>query len=384
MAQGTTKGVPIDTDVALAANSDILVPSQKAVKTYADTKVSSVIGTSPIISSGETFPSISIPQADGHTDGYLSASDFTIFSGKGDGDMLLASTQTNSGTKTFLNTTFLLRNVANTFNGSFTNTNTADRIYTLPDTTTALAGLAVPINNFTGRITMGTTTGTSLLCFPDAGTTAADGIQFGSGTSNLYRSAANTLKTDGFLVQAAPTLTGSMTTSALSISQTLNTTGAPDIINLDITNTASSSATNLLNLKVGGVSAFSVNRFGATRIGLTSGNNWLFSSNQLISSQNAFIAASGNVILGTSAFVGGIQANNTGGKVCDTGVNTAITTSAVLEVVSTTKGFLPPRMTSAQRLAIATPATGLMVYQTDGTEGLYIKKSGGWALITAV
>jgi hypothetical protein len=34
MAQGTTKGVPIDTDNTLAANSDILVPSQKAIKAY--------------------------------------------------------------------------------------------------------------------------------------------------------------------------------------------------------------------------------------------------------------------------------------------------------------------------------------------------------------
>ena len=189
-----------------------------------------------------------------------------------------------------------------------------------------------------------------------------------------------TVKTDGFLVQVAPTLTGSTATSALNISQTINTTGSPDVINLDVTHT-NSTATNLLNLKVGGVSAFSVNRFGATKIGLTTGNNWLFSSNQLISSQNAFIAANGNVVLGTSAFVGGIQANNTGGKVCDVGVNTAITTSAVFEIVSTTKGFLPPRMTSAQRLAISSAATGLIVYQTDGTEGLYIRKSGGWVFI---
>jgi hypothetical protein len=34
MAQGTTKGVPIDIDNTLAADSDILVPSQKAVKAY--------------------------------------------------------------------------------------------------------------------------------------------------------------------------------------------------------------------------------------------------------------------------------------------------------------------------------------------------------------
>lgn len=57
--------------------------------------------------------------------------------------------------------------------------------------------------------------------------------------------------------------------------------------------------------------------------------------------------------------------------------------SALLEVRSSdayVRGFLPPRMTSAQRTAIATPATGLMVYQTDGTEGLYIYKSTGWVL----
>lgn len=34
MSQGFTRGVPIDTDVNLTANSDLLVPSQKAVKAY--------------------------------------------------------------------------------------------------------------------------------------------------------------------------------------------------------------------------------------------------------------------------------------------------------------------------------------------------------------
>lgn len=38
--------------------------------------------------------------------------------------------------------------------------------------------------------------------------------------------------------------------------------------------------------------------------------------------------------------------------------------SAQLNVVSTTKGFLPPRVTTTQRDAISSPATGLMVYNT--------------------
>lgn len=60
---------------------------------------------------------------------------------------------------------------------------------------------------------------------------------------------------------------------------------------------------------------------------------------------------------------------------------TAPEASAVLEVNSTTKGFLFPRMTSAQRLAIGSPATGLMVYQTDSREGVYIYKSFGWVQV---
>jgi len=39
--------------------------------------------------------------------------------------------------------------------------------------------------------------------------------------------------------------------------------------------------------------------------------------------------------------------------------------SSILDVTSTTKGFLPPRMTKAQRNAIAAPAEGLMIYQTE-------------------
>jgi len=52
--------------------------------------------------------------------------------------------------------------------------------------------------------------------------------------------------------------------------------------------------------------------------------------------------------------------------------------TAALEVSATDKGFLPPRMTAAQRAAILSPAIGLMVYQTDGTAGLYVFNGANW------
>lgn len=54
-------------------------------------------------------------------------------------------------------------------------------------------------------------------------------------------------------------------------------------------------------------------------------------------------------------------------------------TSAILDVKSTTKGVLIPRMTFAQRNAIISPAKGLLVFQTDGIPGVYMFISNaGW------
>ena len=56
-------------------------------------------------------------------------------------------------------------------------------------------------------------------------------------------------------------------------------------------------------------------------------------------------------------------------------------TDAVLDLTSTTKGFLFPRMLQTERAAMGTATTGIMVYQTDGREGVYIYKSFGWVQV---
>ncbi len=58
-------------------------------------------------------------------------------------------------------------------------------------------------------------------------------------------------------------------------------------------------------------------------------------------------------------------------------------TSAALDITSTTKGLLIPRMTETQRDAISSPATGLMIYQTDGTVGFYYYNGSSWSEVAA-
>lgn len=56
--------------------------------------------------------------------------------------------------------------------------------------------------------------------------------------------------------------------------------------------------------------------------------------------------------------------------------------SNLLELASTTKGFVLPRMTKAERDAIASPVAGMMVYQTDNTPGLRVYNGTNWMRFT--
>jgi hypothetical protein len=57
--------------------------------------------------------------------------------------------------------------------------------------------------------------------------------------------------------------------------------------------------------------------------------------------------------------------------------------SSLLEIKSTKKGLLIPRMTLAQRNAIASPATGLMIFQTNSTPGFYYYNGSVWTAVSA-
>jgi hypothetical protein len=54
---------------------------------------------------------------------------------------------------------------------------------------------------------------------------------------------------------------------------------------------------------------------------------------------------------------------------------TTVDNSAIIQADSTTQGFLPPRMTGAQAVAISSPATGLIVYATSSSGDI---TAAGW------
>jgi hypothetical protein len=56
--------------------------------------------------------------------------------------------------------------------------------------------------------------------------------------------------------------------------------------------------------------------------------------------------------------------------------------SSIFEMVSTSKGLLVPRMTKNQRDAIKSPATGLLIYATNGAPGFYYYTGTAWTAVT--
>lgn len=81
------------------------------------------------------------------------------------------------------------------------------------------------------------------------------------------------------------------------------------------------------------------------------------------------------------AFIIGLASFSLNAQVAVTEDGSSADGSAMLDVKSTTKGVLITRMTQSQRNSITSPATGLMIYQTDNTPGFYYYSGSSWAQI---
>jgi hypothetical protein len=139
---------------------------------------------------------------------------------------------------------------------------------------------------------------------------------------------------------------------------------------------STSATTSLLVQNSAGTAALTVKDDCSTSIG-ASGISARLNIVNTNGSVAAFLAGSGNggVVEFNSASGAGIRFNDGFGNTnmfvaglstpsVSMGKTTAAVASALLEMESTTKGFLAPRMTTTQKNAIATPAAGLVVYDT--------------------
>jgi hypothetical protein len=127
-------------------------------------------------------------------------------------------------------------------------------------------------------------------------------------------------------------------------------------------------------------------------INITPGYNW--QSGEVVTPDKMNDAADPTAVLApativnadvsaTAAIAGSKVAPNFGSQnvvtTGDGGFGTASPDAkAALTVTSTTKGFLPPRMTTAQRDAITSPTAGLVLYNST-TNKLQVRTNAAWA-----
>jgi hypothetical protein len=177
---------------------------------------------------------------------------------------VLASVQTNSALKTFLDATFGLRNVANTFTGVFTNTITAARTWTLKDASGTIA--------FTSDITgtnSGTNTGDQTITNSSNATSHTVTLSASGGSVQLVEGANITLTTTGTgsagIVTIASTAGGTGTVTATGGSLTSNAVvlGA-GTVDTKVSTGITTDGTAQLNLGVNATTIGKVKMFGNT------------------------------------------------------------------------------------------------------------------------
>ena len=136
------------------------------------------------------------------------------------------------------------------------------------------------------------------------------------------------------------------------------------------------SATPTINFFSGG--GYSLYRSGTNMFLNSNGSLYL-----QVGGNSAYQIDGGNGHILRSAISGGaaLARLDTGGSLSIGKGTAAAVASSILELSSTTKGFLPPRMTNAEITAIASPATGLVVYSTTALT-LAFYNGTGWRKVT--
>jgi hypothetical protein len=318
--------------------------------------VTSVTGTAPVVSSGGTTPAISMAAATTAVNGYLTSTDWNTFNNK----------TSNTGTVTSVGGTGTVNGITLTGTVTTSGNITLGGALSGVNLATQVTGTLPPANGGTGITALGTGVATFL----------------GTPTSaNLAAAVTDETGTGALVFGTSPTLTAPIITGGTFNPTTLQENGSPVVVQTDIGtapneiplnqylgNLAYQDAANIAgNVGVGGVLTVQAGTAAlpsVTPIGDT--NTGLF-----------FPAAD------TIAFSeGGVEAMRID-SVGNVGIGVTPNASALLDVQSTTKGVRMPNMTTTQKNAIASPAAGLMVFDTTLSK-LSVYSGVAWQTITSV
>ena len=246
-----------------------------------------------------------------------------------------------------------------------------------------LSWTSIPTPDLTNYVTTNTTqTITSAKTFSETTTFSKDlavnGITVGRGggnesTNTAIGTAALTSNTTGNsnIAVGMNALLGNITGSystAIGLDALRRSTGG---FNTAFGAFALDKTTTGVNNTAIGPLALEYNETGSlnTAIGFNAGvsSSYKDLTNTTAIGNGARVTASNTIQLGNTS----VTNVNTSGTITAAGMGLGVSTpnaSAALDVTTTTKGFLPPRLTTTQRDAITTPAEGLTVWNTTNKQ----------------
>jgi hypothetical protein len=252
-----------------------------------------------------------------------------------------------AGTETLTNKTLSGNTATNLISGSGTFTFNTTGTITAPNATDTLVGLATT-DTLTNKTLKDTTTiignnsdVSKALKFDLSGATTAKTMTVSSSHTNnrtltIPDATTTMVGTDTTQTLTNKTLSGNTAVNLISGSGTLtlNTSGTVTVPNATDTLVGKATTDTLTNKTVSAGTFTGTSTFPST----------------------SSIDGSGNAIFGGTLNASGATRIGTTGSAA---------ASSILDLVSTSKGFLPPRMTGTQRDAVSSPAEGLLIHNTD-------------------